>query len=127
MKPLLTLLCFFFSCSSVGIEDGPLSGLTHSTGDAEHVVELGQERVRFNDLGLAAYQVILRNTTAKKLVLEYRARWFDQDGIELTDVTRSWKPLILDGQASRPVHSLSPNAKGVHCELKVRLHQPMSG
>ncbi len=127
MKPFLALLCLFFSCSSAGVEDGPLSGLTHSIGNAEDIVELSQERVRFNDLGLAFYQVTLENTSSKRLVLEYRARWFDHDGMELTDATRSWKPLTLDGHATCPVSSLAPNAKGVHCELNVRLHQPMNG
>lgn len=121
----LLALATLYGCSSPGVENGELSGNTRTIGDADDGIELEQERVRFGDNDLAIYQVTLRNTHSTRQTFEFRARWFDAEGMEIDDATRSWRPLVLDGGSFTPVRSVAPNMKALRCEIEVREHQPM--
>ena len=118
----LVALC---GCSSPGVENGELSGNTRTIGSADDGIELEQERIRFGDNDLAIYQVTLRNTHSARHTFEYRARWFDAEGMEVDDATRSWRPLVLDGGSFTPVRSVAPSMKALRCEIEVREHRPM--
>ena len=121
----LIALAALGGCSSPGVENGELSGSTHAVGAADNGIELEQEHIRFGDNDLAIYQVTLRSTHSNRHSFEYRARWFDTEGMEIDDATRSWRPLVLDGGSSSPIRSVAPNMKALRCEIEVREHQPM--
>jgi len=129
MTRLPFLLCLVLAplcgCSSSGVEFGDLSGNTRTIGDADEGIELEQERISYGDNDLAIYQVTLRNALSTRHTFEYRARWFDADGMEVADATRSWRPLVLDGGSFTPVRSVAPNMKALRCEIEVREHRPM--
>ena len=112
-------------CSSTGVEFGDLSGNTRTIGDADDGIELEQERIRYGDNDLAIYQVTLRNTLSTRHTFEYRASWYNAEGMEIDNATRSWRPLVLDGGSFTPVRSVAPNIKAVHCDIEVREHRPM--
>lgn len=116
------------ACSSSGVRNGPLSGEAVTIGQDEigDQVELANERVAFGENDLAVYQVEIVNLTRGALRLEYRARWFDDDGIEIDDVTRSWRPIFVSGSSSFPVHSVARNMRAVRCVVEVRSHDPNS-
>ena len=97
-----------------------------TVGDPEvdDLVELENERVAFGDNDLAVYQVEIMNSSRDSVRLEYRARWFDDDGIEIDDVTRSWRPVFVPGGSSYPVRAVARNMKAVRCVVEIRLHDP---
>lgn len=127
--PLLAVLCaaaLAASCSSSGVRNGPLSGQAVTVGQDEvgDLVDLDNERVAFGDNDLAVYQVEVVNRTRGALRLEYRARWFDDDGIEIDDATQTWKPIFVSGSSSFPVRSVARNMRAVRCTVEVRSHNP---
>jgi len=126
--PLLGSLALFglAACSSAGVENGALSGVSRYVGDndIEDVIELDHERIAYSRNDLAVFQVDLVNTEDEDVRVEYRARWFDQDGIQQADVARSWRPVFIPGGSSTPVNSTAPNMDAVRCEVEIRLHKP---
>jgi len=126
--PLIAALCAaaaFAACSSAGVRNGPLSGraVTIGADEISDEVELDNERIAFGDNDLAVYQVEIVNRTRGALRLEYRARWFDDDGIEIEDATRSWRPIFVSGDSSFPVRSVARNMRAVRCMIEVRSHE----
>lgn len=124
--PLALLLCI--GCSSAGVENGDLSGATRPVGDSEieDILIFEDERIAFSRSDLAVYQVDLINDDGKDVRAEYRARWFDDDGIEVPSPVRSWRPLFIPAGSHQPVRSVAPNMEAVRCEVEVRLYQPMT-
>lgn len=114
------------ACSSSGVRNGPLSGAAATVGDADvdDLVELDNERVAFGENELAVYQVEIVNRSRDAVRVEYRARWFDDDGIEVEDVTRAWRPVFVPAGSSYPVRSVARNMKAVRCLVEVRMHDP---
>ncbi len=126
LTALLGLALTSAACSSSGVHNGPLSGEAVTVGEDEvsDLVLLDNERVAFGDNDLAIYQVEIVNRTRGSLRLEYRARWFDDDGIEVDDATRSWRPIFVSGSSSFPVRSVARNMRAVRCIVEVRSHSP---
>jgi uncharacterized protein YcfL len=125
--PVLAALCaaaLAAACSSPGVRNGPLSGQAVTIGSDEisDTVELDNERIAFGENDLAVYQVEIVNLTRGPLRLEYRARWYDDDGIEIDDATRSWRPIFVSGDSSFPVRSVARNMRAVRCVIEVRSH-----
>ena len=125
--PLLTLTGLV-ACSSNGVHNGDLSGAARPVGDSdiEDVIEFGDERVSYGRAEFAVYQVELINDDSDDVRIEYRARWFDDDGIEVESVVRSWRPVFIPAGSHQPVRSTAPNMQAVRCEVEVRLYDPMT-
>jgi len=124
--PFLILLCVLLgtaACSSAGVQNGPLSGSARYVGDddIEDIIDLSTERISFGRSDFAVYQVELQNQDEDDVRIEYRARWFDAEGIEMESVTRSWKKVYVVGRSHQPVTSVAPNMEAVRCELEVRI------
>jgi len=130
MKALHTLSCFalvgLVACSSPGVENGDLSGISRYVGDndIEDVIVLDNERIAYTRNELAIFQVDLVNQDDEDIRVEYRARWYDPNGILQNDAARSWRPVFIPGGSNTPVTSTAPNMDAVRCEVEVRLHQP---
>jgi uncharacterized protein YcfL len=114
------------SCGAPGIENGPLSGYATTVGDSDidDMVELGRERIAFGENDLAVYQVEIFNNSREPVRVEYRARWFDDDGIEIEDASRAWRPVFVSSGSSHPVRSVARNMKAVRCVVEIRVHDP---
>lgn len=123
LSPLLLLGAL--ACSSAGVENGPLSGTARYVGDddIDDIIELSTERISFGRSDFAVYQVELLNEDEDNVSVEYRARWFDAEGIEVESVARSWKKVFIAGRSNSPVTSVAPNMEAVRCELEVRLSE----
>lgn len=119
------LLLGAFACSSAGVQNGPLSGTARYVGDddIDDIIELSTERISFGRSDFAIYQVELLNEDEDDVSVEYRARWFDSEGIEVESVARSWKKVFIAGRSHSPVTSVAPNMEAVRCELEVRLSE----
>jgi uncharacterized protein YcfL len=89
-----------------------------------HGRRLQNERVAFGENELAVYQVEIVNRSRDAARVEYRARWFDDDGIEVDDVSRAWRPVFVPAGSSYPVRSVARNMKAVRCLVEVRMHDP---
>lgn len=128
--PLAAALCACAlagaSCGAPGIKNGPLSGYATTVGDSEinDLIELGRERVSFGENDLAVYQVEIFNNSREAVRVEYRARWFDDDGIEIEDAAQTWRPVFVSAGSSHPVRSVARNMKAVRCVVEIRTHDP---
>jgi uncharacterized protein YcfL len=124
----LAALVGLVACSASGVRNGDLSGAARPVGDPdiEDVVEFENERIAFGRSDLAVYQVEIVNDDDDDLRIEYRARWFDADGIEVDSVVRSWRPLFIPGGSHQPIRSNAPSMEAVRCEIEVRLYEPMT-
>jgi uncharacterized protein YcfL len=133
MKALLKLiplvaLTGLVACSSNGVQNGDLSGATRTVGDSDinGVIERSDERISFTRSDFAVYQVNLTNDDNDDVRVEYRAFWYDADGIEVQSAVRSWRPLFIAAGSHHSVRSIAPNMEAVRCEIEVRLYQPMT-
>ena len=128
--PLAAALCALAlaggACSSSGVHNGPLSGAATTVGDpaVNDLIELGRERVTFGENDLAVYQFEIFNRGRESVRVEYRARWFDDDGIEIEDASRTWSPVFVSAGSSHPVRSVARSMKAVRCVVEVRMHDP---
>ena len=116
----LTLLVALGACSSYEAENGALFGTTTWAGaDIDDLITRENGRVFFDDEDLAVYQVEL-TTKQEDLTVEWRARWFDDQGMEIKDVTRAWRIVHMNAYAPTPVRSIAPSMAGVTCRIEVR-------
>lgn len=120
---LLAAIVPLASCSSVEVENGPLSGNARIVGSISGV-EMDDAVVRFDDSDLAVYQVMLINKNDDQTWIEYRAHWFDEGGIEVHNATRTWKRVLMQGGARQAVRSIAPSMKAVECFMEFR--EPVS-
>lgn len=130
MRPLptaLALLALSTACASGEVRNGPLAGSVAfvGPGDVADVLEAENQWVDFGRGDLPVYQVELVNTEDEDLKVEVRARWFDDNGIELESATRAWRLLFIPAGSSTPASDAAPNARAVRCRMEVRLHQPL--
>ncbi len=116
---LLAAIVPLASCSSVEVENGPLSGNAQIVGSVPGV-EMTDATIRFDDSDLAVYQVMLLNDNSDPTWVEYRANWFDEGGIEVPNATRLWKKILLQGGARQAVRSIAPTMKAVECFIQIR-------
>ncbi len=111
------------SCSSVEVENGPLSGDARIVGSISGV-EMETAVIRFDDSDLAVYQVMLNNENDDQTWVEYRAHWFDEGGIEVKNPTRVWKRVLMQAGARQAFRSIAPSMKAVECFMEFR--EPVS-
>jgi uncharacterized protein YcfL len=107
------------ACSSVDADYGPLSGTARALGEVDGV-DLSEGMIRFDDSDLAVYQITARNTDDEEKWIEYRARWFDDQGIEVDDATRTWLSVNIQPGSYVPLKAVAPTMKAVRCEIEIR-------
>jgi uncharacterized protein YcfL len=107
------------ACSSVDADYGPLSGTASLQGEVDDI-EMSEGMIRFDDSGLAVYQMTATNTDSDEKWIEYRARWFDDQGIEVDDATRLWIRVNIQPGSDVALKSIAPNMKAVDCKIKIR-------
>lgn len=121
---VLPLLCALLlaACSSAGVENGALSGMTRYAGDSsiDSMVALENERIDYAPSELAIYQVELLNKRESPVRCEYRARWFDQNGVQVSDAASTWVPIHLPGRSMHPVRVTARSVDAVRCLVEVR-------
>ncbi|TAH39719.1 MAG: DUF1425 domain-containing protein [Planctomycetota bacterium] len=131
MKPILAalLLAALAACSSSGVQNGPLAGnvIFVGTTGLSGKVEAEHEWVDFGAGDLPVYQVELINTEDEDLKLEVRARWYDDNGIEIDSPTRVWRLVFVPAGSSVPATDVAPSIYAVRCRMEVRMHQPIEG
>ncbi|HEX9792686.1 MAG TPA: YcfL family protein [Planctomycetota bacterium] len=135
MRPLHNLLLSFAAGAVLAACSAPNAyENTDSSGSVRFVgapsvdgwVEALDARTGRADSGLAVYQVDLYNRTAARLALESRARWFDEQGLEIEQPTRHWEVVFIPAGSREPVRSTAPNASAERCEMEIRAHQPIT-
>ncbi|MBT3340016.1 MAG: DUF1425 domain-containing protein [Planctomycetes bacterium] len=121
----LALVLALGACSSYEAENGSLFGTTTWAGaDIDDLINRENGRVFFDKDDLAVYQVEL-TTSQEDLTVEWRARWFDDQGMEIKDVTRAWRIIHMNPYAATPVRSIAPSMSGVSCRVEVRKHKSL--
>lgn len=133
MKALLKLipllaLTGLVACSANGVKNGDLSGATRpvGNGDVGDIIEFGDERISFSRSDVAVYQVDLINRDDENVRVQYKAQWYDADGIEVDSVARSWSTVYVYAGSHKAVKSVAPNMEAVRCEMEVSLYDPMT-
>lgn len=127
----VSLLALGAACAGApgGVQNGPLAGNVLFVGptNLSRVIEANHEWVELDDTGLAVYQVELINTDNQDLKVDVRARWYDDDGLEIDSPVRAWRVLFIPAGSSMPARDVAPNAQAVRCRMEVRQHQPIEG
>ena len=59
----------------------------------------------------------IQNNTNKDIALQYRYRWFDESGIEVSKNMAIWKPLFLEASDNSRLKKSSFNPKAVSCKI----------
>ena len=121
---LLPILASLGACSSTQADYGPLSGDARVVGKVSKV-ELKDGRVRFDDSGLAVYQVILVNKDDDARWIEWRAQWYDLEGFQINDPARAWLRVNMQPESQVPLKSIAPSALASDCIIEIR--EPKEG
>ncbi len=121
LLPAVLLACALplASCSSAKAEYEDLSGNAYALGGVDDV-ELRDAIVRFDDSGLAVYQVRLINEDDDTRWIEWRSRWFDDQGFEVKDQADAWRRIKLFPNGEEPLRSLAPSPAATRCEVQIR-------
>jgi uncharacterized protein YcfL len=112
------------ACASTEADYGPLSGNAASVGNVDDV-ELRDAIIRYDNSGLAVYQVTLVNEDDEERWIEWRSRWFDLEGFEINDPSRTWQRVNMQPNGYQPLRSIAPSALATRCEVQVR--EPKDG
>ena len=59
----------------------------------------------------------VQNNTNKEITLQYRYRWFDESGMEVSKNMAIWKPLFLEASDNSRVKKSAFNPKAVSCKI----------
>ncbi len=84
--------------------------------DQVQVVSVNYDEVN----GLKRVHLTLQSTKHRRLRLQYRIAWFDENGMELDPATKSYRTLLIEGMDSVTVTGLANSAAGVTSKLRVR-------
>lgn len=116
---LLLLLVPAGACSTVDADYGPLSGTTRELGSLSGV-DLRDPRVRYDDSGMAVYQITVVNEDDEQRWVEWRARWFDEQGFEVRDPSQAWRRVSIEPNSYQPLRSIGPAPQAMRCEIEIR-------
>ena len=78
--------------------------------------------VKKNDL--LAGQVAAQNTTKKDCQFEYRFRWLDGDGLELTTTMSVWTPVSVAAMEKKMMQGIAPSKNAANFIFDVRFRRP---
>jgi len=124
---LLLGLVLLAGCATSGIE---ATGKT--TGDpkfAKHLVihnEPLANKITITDMktrftgGLLEVNVTLSNLSSSDKSIQYRFSWYDDDNFEVEKGSRSWVPVVLNGNSSVNMQAVAPNASVKTYKVNVR-------
>jgi len=70
-------------------------------------------------------QVMIRNTTSRDVMFEYRFIWYDASGFEISSLN-SWIPAGLSGKEARGFVSTAPGPNAVSFRCMVRNLHPLT-
>ncbi len=121
------LLCT--ACSSNVIQNGPLTGMYRFVGDdeIEDLLEVQNAAISTSISDMPVFQVDLVNVDDDAVVCQWRARWFNAQGMEISSPARSWQVLFIPAGSHQPVRSVGPSVQAMRCEIEIRLQQAVGG
>lgn len=129
LLPLLAAVLLCAGCSSNTVQNGPLSGTWRFVGDdeIEDLLEVQDASIATSLSDLPQFQVDLVNIDDEDVVCQWRARWYDARGMEITTPARSWQVLFIPAGSHQPVRSVGPSVQAMRCEIEIRLNQAVGG
>jgi len=78
--------------------------------------------VKKNDLLVG--QVTAQNSTQKDCQFEYRFRWLDGDGLELTTIMSVWTPVSVAAMEKKMMAGIAPAKNAANFVFDVRFRRP---
>jgi uncharacterized protein YcfL len=75
-----------------------------------------------NDLLMG--QVTAQNSTQKDCQFEYRFRWLDGDGMELTTTMTVWTPVSVAAMEKKMMQGIAPGRNAENFVFDVRFRRP---
>lgn len=78
--------------------------------------------VKKNDLLVG--QVTAQNSTKKDCQFEYRFRWLDGDGLELTTIMAVWTPVSVAAMEKKMMAGIAPSKTAANFVFDVRFRRP---
>lgn len=65
-------------------------------------------------------QATVTNTTGFELEFEYQFRFFDKDGFSVSEDSRPWTPVVLQGKSNKQVKALAPNPSATTVKIFIK-------
>ncbi|MCH2101361.1 MAG: YcfL family protein [Planctomycetes bacterium] len=124
MNRLISALLFSLwiplaACSSTKADYGPLKGDTGVIGKVRDL-ELRDPIIRYDNSGLAVYQITAINEDDKTLWIEWRPRWFDLEGFEVNSPANAWQRVNIVPRGFTPLKSIAPSVLAAICRIEIR-------
>ncbi|MFA5042693.1 MAG: DUF1425 domain-containing protein [Kiritimatiellia bacterium] len=69
-------------------------------------------------------QVAAQNSTQKDCQFEYRFRWLDEDGLELTTTMSVWTPVSVAAMEKKMMQGIAPSKNAANFVFDVRFRRP---
>ena len=107
------------ACSSTKADYGPLEGDTGVIGKVDDL-ELRDPIIRYDNSGLAVYQITAINEDDDTLWIEWRPRWFDLEGFEVNNPANTWQRVNILPRGFTPLKSIAPSALATNCRIEIR-------
>ncbi len=122
---LATGLLILTSCTSGIVGQASYVGSQHEMSSETQNFIIGMriamddiKTTRENDFLVA--NMVLRNKWPFSQDVQYRASWFDENGVEIEPERAVWNKLILTGKSERTVKLTAPTTTAVKVTITVR-------
>lgn len=128
MKALVAALCvtlLLAGCSSVNMaqrqtEDGQAQTVLH-TNNSLLAGRLTVKNLKTRRQGnLMQVQATLENQWQFQLDFQYKFKWFDKDGFEISPQGQPWRQVVMAGDSQANVQAVAPNPSAVRFEIWVQ-------
>lgn len=76
-----------------------------------------------NSGNLMKAQASIVSKTRKTLTLQYKFVWLDRDGMEIDSGSKPWNPIVVHGDETKSIQSVSQNSSATQFKIKIRLQK----
>jgi len=96
------------------------SGL--QSGSSADIAIMGLDVVKLESRmkgGLMQARIELKNSSSRKLNMQYRINWQDSAGEPVEKEYSHWEPLVMQGNSTQSISQMAPSAKVVKYNLQI--------
>lgn len=118
----LALLTGCVETAGTSVTTDHLTGSTLVMEDSTRLRrELKVSRVNYDEVnGLKRVHITVQSTRHRRLRLQYRISWVDENGMEIDPATKTYRTLLVEGRDSTTVTGLANSPACVTSKLRVR-------
>lgn len=112
--------CSTTAANTVEVGVGGKQVIVQPNGDLEDIVAFQSSKLKFID-EFAEVIVVLESLEDESVRIEYQVKWFDSDGIEMSDTKQTWDPIVIHAREQKTIKDMAPTPGAVKARVLVRL------